>query len=356
MRSTTYLVTGGAGFIGSAVIREIIARGSSDVVNVDSLTYAGNLDSVAPVASDPRYRFERVDICDAAALRSVFEKHEPDSVLHLAAESHVDRSIEAPADFVQSNVVGTTVLLSEAQRYWNSLSPERAAQFRFLHVSTDEVFGSLGNTGHFTELSPYDPSSPYAASKAAADHFVRAWHRTYGLPVLVSNCSNNYGPYQFPEKLIPLTILNGLEAKPIHLYSRGENIRDWLFVTDHAKALLTILERGRVGETYAVSGGNERQNSDVVRAICDLLDELRPSPTLGSRRSLVRFVADRPGHDFRYSIDASKLRNELYWQPEESFEAGLRATVRWYLENQHWWERVRNGVYRGERLGRGAHA
>ncbi len=349
----TYVVTGGAGFIGSAVVRELLRTRSGNVVNVDKLTYAGNLDSLASVSDDPRYCFELVDVCDREAIRQVFEHHEPTYVLHLAAESHVDRSIDGPDEFVQTNVMGTFVLLSEAQRYWKSLDAERAERFRFLHVSTDEVFGSLGADGYFTERSSYDPSSPYSASKAAADHFVRAWHRTYGLPVLVSNCSNNYGPYQFPEKLIPLTILNALDGKPISVYARGENVRDWLFVNDHAAALLAILERGRVGETYAVSGGEERRNIDIVYAICDLLDSMQPTPMRESRRTLVRFVADRPGHDLRYAIDAAKIRGELGWQPAERVESGLRKTVQWYLDNRTWWERVRNGLYRGERLGTG---
>ncbi len=349
----TYLVTGGAGFIGSAVVRELVRTRSAYVVNVDKLTYASTLASVASVADDPNYHFEHADICDAATIRNIFEQYEPRYVLHLAAESHVDRSIDEPAAFVQTNVVGTAVLLAEAHRYWRSLAPERAARFRFLHVSTDEVFGSLGDGGFFTERSMYDPSSPYSASKAAADHFVRAWHRTYGLPVIVSNCCNNYGPYQFPDKLIPLMILNALEGKPLPVYGRGENVRDWLFVDDHATALLAILERGRVGHTYLVSAGAERQNIDVVHAICDMVDELCPVSTQPAGRSLVRFVADRPGHDLRYAIDASKLRNELGWLPAEGFDTGLRKTVQWYIENQAWCENVRSGRYRGERLGLG---
>ena len=352
----TVLVTGGAGFIGSAVVRYLLANDSGatgTVVNVDKLTYAGNLDSLASVASNPRYRFERADVCDVDAMRSLFDRYQPDVVLHLAAESHVDRSIEAPGDFVQTNVVGTFVLLSEARRYWASLPPERAERFRFVHVSTDEVYGSLGASGHFTESSPYDPSSPYSASKAAADHLARAWQRTYGVPVIVTNCSNNYGPYQFPEKLIPLTILNALDQKPIGVYGRGENVRDWLYVDDHAAALLTVAARGRPGQTYLVSGGDERQNIDVVNAICDLVDEACPTGGM-PRRQLVQFVTDRPGHDLRYAVDASKLYGELGWRPRQSFETGLRETVRWYLENRWWWERVRSGVYRGERLGLGA--
>ncbi|NUQ10870.1 MAG: dTDP-glucose 4,6-dehydratase [Gemmatimonadaceae bacterium] len=352
----TYLVTGGAGFIGSAVVRFLMGQRQGRVVNLDALTYAGNLDSLESVSASPRYAFEHVDIRDAAGVRSVFERHRPTYVIHLAAESHVDRSIDQPGDFVSTNVQGTFIMLSEARRFWQGLAADAAARFRFLHVSTDEVFGSLGATGHFTETSPYDPSSPYAATKAASDHLVRAWQRTYGLPALVTNCSNNYGPYQFPEKLIPLVILNALEGKPLPVYGKGENVRDWLHVEDHAAALAAVLERGRVGETYAVSGENERRNIDVVQAICDLVDEMRPDPAIPSRRALIRFVADRPGHDLRYAIDAGKVRFELGWRPSRTFEDGLRETVRWYLENRRWWERVRSGVYRGERLGLGVGA
>jgi dTDP-glucose 4,6-dehydratase len=321
------------------------------VVNVDKLTYAGNLDSLAEVAESPHYAFERVDVCDAPALREVFERRRPTAVMHLAAESHVDRSIDGPRAFVDTNVVGTFTLLQEARRYWSGLRGEAADRFRLLHVSTDEVFGSLGDEGHFTETTPYDPSSPYSATKAASDHLVQAWHRTYGLPCVVTNCSNNYGPYQFPEKLIPLTILNALAGEPLPVYGRGENVRDWLFVDDHAEALLAVLERGRVGETYTIGGRSERRNVDVVHAVCDLVDELRPDARLGSRRALVRFVNDRPGHDLRYAIDPSKIERELGWTPSETFESGLRRTVAWYLDNAWWWTRVRSGVYRGERLG-----
>ncbi|HUQ81193.1 MAG TPA: dTDP-glucose 4,6-dehydratase [Gemmatimonadaceae bacterium] len=345
-----YLITGGAGFIGSAVVRALVGRGSP-VANIDKLTYASNTDSLEDAESQPHYHFEQIDICDAAAVRAAFERYAPDYVMHLAAESHVDRSIDAPGDFVQTNVVGTFNMLAEARRYWLGLSPERQRAFRFLHISTDEVFGSLGETGHFTETSPYDPSSPYSASKASADHLVRAWHRTYGFPVLITNCSNNYGPYQFPEKLIPLTILNALEGKPIGVYGRGENVRDWLYVNDHVDALLAVLERGRVGETYVVSGRAEHRNIDVVEQICDLVDEMRPRA--GSRRDLIRFVADRPGHDLRYAIDASKIDRDLGWRAAESFDTGLRKTVAWYLDNDAWTARVRNGSYRGERLGLG---
>ncbi|MEQ1691045.1 MAG: dTDP-glucose 4,6-dehydratase [Gemmatimonas sp.] len=349
----TYLVTGGAGFIGSAVVRELIARSAGRVINVDKLTYAGNLDSVSSIAADPQYHFAHADICDAAAMRRLFDIYQPTYVLHLAAESHVDRSIDGPADFVQTNVVGTFTLLSESLRYWNALDANASARFRFLHVSTDEVFGALDDVGLFTESSPYDPSSPYSATKAGADHLVRAWHRTYGLPVLISNCSNNYGPYQFPEKLIPLSLLNALDGAPIPVYGRGEQVRDWLFVNDHVTALLTILARGHVGETYGVSGGEERRNIDVVLAICDLADELHPRAAVEARRALVTFVTDRPGHDQRYALDATKLRTDLDWRPTMDFASGLRATVLWYLEHRLWWERVRSGVYRGERLGLG---
>lgn len=351
--STTCLITGGAGFIGSAVVRKLVSASDTTVVNVDKLTYAANLDSLAEVETCSRYHFEQVDVADAPAVRRLFEQYEPDAVLHLAAESHVDRSIDAPRDFIQTNIVGTYTLLAEARRYWAALPPNRASRFRFIHVSTDEVFGSLGASGMFTERSPYDPSSPYAASKAAADHLARAWHRTYGLPVIVTNSSNNYGPYQFPEKLIPLTILNALNRAPVAVYGRGENVRDWLYVDDHADALLTVLDRGVPGETYLVSGRSERRNIDVVLAICDIIDELRPEPGQPPRRTLVRFVADRPGHDLRYAVDPTKLENALGWTPRESFDSGLRRTVQWYLEHTRWWERIRSGVYRGERLGLG---
>lgn len=345
------LVTGGAGFIGSAVTRQLIQGHGAAVVNVDKLTYAANPDSLAEVAGDSRYYFERVDICDAGSLRRIISQYEPDAVIHLAAESHVDRSIDGPGEFVETNVVGTFTLLQEARRYWDQLSPSRRSKFRFVHVSTDEVFGSLGPEGFFTEQTAYDPSSPYSATKAASDHLVRAWHKTYGLPCLITNCSNNYGPYQFPEKLIPLMILNAIEGNALPVYGRGANVRDWLFVDDHAEAIITVLEHGDVGETYAVSGGNERRNIDVVEAVCDLVDELAPERLAENRRGLITFVTDRPGHDLRYAIDAGKLRRELGWEPRETFETGLEKTVRWYLGNRSWWERVRSGVYRGERLG-----
>jgi dTDP-glucose 4,6-dehydratase len=346
-----YFITGGAGFIGSAVVRLLIRDTSHQVLVVDKLTYAGNLDSLKPVANTPRYNFVQADIADAERMRSLVDEYQPDVVMHLAAESHVDRSIDGPGEFVQTNVVGTFTLLQAALGYWRGLSAERQATFRFHHISTDEVFGTLGEEGFFHEEYPYQPSSPYSASKAASDHFVRAWYHTYGLPTLVTNCSNNYGPYHFPEKLIPLIILNALEGKPLPVYGKGENVRDWLFVDDHARALIQVVERGRPGETYAIGGHNERRNIDVVRAICALVDELAPDPAIGPRESLISYVTDRPGHDLRYAIDASKIERDLGWRPEETFESGLRKTVEWYLTNRQWWERVRTGVYRGERLG-----
>jgi len=345
------LVTGGAGFIGSAVVRRLIRETDHHVLVVDKLTYAGNLDSLAPVADDPRYAFLKADILDEAAMAGAFDAFTPDVVMHLAAESHVDRSIDGPDAFVQTNVVGTVRLLQAATAYWRRLPEPRRSAFRFHHVSTDEVFGSLGADGHFTETSPYDPRYPYSASKAASDHFVRAWAHTYGLPTLVTNCSNNYGPYHFPEKLIPLTILNGIEGEPLPVYGSGENVRDWLFVEDHAAALILAAEIGTPGETYCIGGGAERRNIDVVRAVCALLDALAPDPGIGPREGLIRFVEDRPGHDLRYAIDAGETQRRLGWRPAESFESGLEKTVRWYLENRDWWTRVRSGVYRGERLG-----
>ncbi|MGZ8377306.1 MAG: dTDP-glucose 4,6-dehydratase [Gemmatirosa sp.] len=348
---TVYLVTGGAGFIGSALVGRLLARPDVTVVTVDKLTYAGNLDSLVTALDHPRHRFEQADIGDAARMRALFEAYRPDGVFHLAAESHVDRSIDGPGSFIETNVVGTFHLLQEARRYWASLEGEARDRFRFLQVSTDEVFGSLGEDGAFSEDTAYDPSSPYSASKAASDHLARAWHRTYGLPVVVTNCSNNYGPRQFPEKLIPLTILNAIAGVPLPVYGRGENVRDWLYVDDHADALITAIERGRVGETYLVSGREERRNLDVVRTVCRLLDELAPAADGAPHESLISFVTDRPGHDHRYAVDSSKIQRELGWRPRESFEGGLRATVAWYLENRAWWERVRSGGYRGERLG-----
>jgi dTDP-glucose 4,6-dehydratase len=345
------LVTGGAGFIGSAVVRNIISATPHRVLVVDKLTYAGNLDSLSPVANDARYAFARADIVDGARMRDVIADYSPDVIMHLAAESHVDRSIDGPGEFIQTNVVGTYSLLQAALGFWRGLPSERRRAFRFHHISTDEVFGSLGADGIFTETTPYAPSSPYSASKAASDHLVRAWHHTYGLPTVVSNCSNNYGPYHFPEKLIPLMILNALEGKPLPVYGTGQNVRDWLFVDDHARALLAIALEGGVGETYNVGGNSERTNLDVVRTICALMDELAPDAAIGAREGLISFVQDRPGHDLRYAIDASKLCDQLGWRPRETFESGLRKTVIWYLRNRSWWERIRAGLYRGERLG-----
>lgn len=342
------LVTGGAGFIGSAVVRRAIADGHA-VVNVDRLTYAANLDNVASVADRPGYAFERADICDAEAMARIFRDHDPDAVMHLAAESHVDRSIDGPAAFIQTNVVGTYVLLEAARAHWRALPGPRQAGFRFHHVSTDEVYGTLGAEGKFTEETPYDPNSPYSASKASSDHLVRAWGETYGLPVLVTNCSNNYGPFHFPEKLIPVVILNALAGRPIPVYGTGENVRDWLFVEDHAVALLTALIRGAPGETYNIGGDNEARNIDIVRTICALLDEMRPAAQ--PRAGLISFVADRPGHDFRYAIDASKIMRELGWRPSVTLDQGLRKTVAWYLENEAWWRKLQQRQGVGERLG-----
>ncbi|WID94692.1 dTDP-glucose 4,6-dehydratase [Bosea vestrisii] len=348
-----YLVTGGAGFIGSAVVRHLIRQTPHQVLVVDKLTYAGNRDNLEPVSNDPRLTFLQADIGDAAAMRHAFAEFAPDIVMHLAAESHVDRSIDGPAAFIETNIVGSFVLLQEALRHWRTLPAEDQAGFRFHQISTDEVFGSLGEDGLFSETSPYQPNSPYSASKAASDHLARAWHHTYGLPVVLSNCSNNYGPYHFPEKLIPLMILNALEGKALPVYGSGAQVRDWLHVEDHARALALIAESGRIGESYNVGGSAERSNLEVVKAICALMDELSPDAGIGPRENLIRFVADRPGHDQRYAIDASKIERELGWRPQESFESGLRKTIAWYLENRDWWGRIRSGVYRGERLGAG---
>ena len=352
----TVLVTGGAGFIGSALVRMLVRGGDYRVVTLDSLTYAGNLESLDDALEAPNHRFVKGDIRDGALLRALFAEERPSGVIHLAAESHVDRSIDAPADFVQTNVVGTFTLLHESLRHWRALSGGAAAAFRFVHVSTDEVFGSLGPTGAFTESTPYAPRSPYAASKAAGDHLARAWFHTYGLPTVTTNCSNNYGPYQFPEKLVPLAIQRALHGQTVPVYGRGENVRDWLYVDDHARALIAALERGVPGETYNVGCHGERRNIDVVQAICALLDELSPHPTIGDRRSLIAFVADRPGHDLRYAIDMGKIERELGWRAAETVDSGLRKTVRWYLDHQAWCERVQAGTYRGERLGLGAPA
>ena len=345
------LVTGAAGFIGSAVARRIIGETPHQLLVYDKLTYAGNLASLAPIADDPRYAFVRGDICDAPAVRAAFETFQPDWVMHLAAESHVDRSIDGPGEFIQTNLVGTYVMLQEALQFWRGLPADRAQAFRFHHISTDEVFGTLGDSGLFREETPYAPNSPYSASKAGSDHLARAWLHTYGLPVVATNCSNNYGPYHFPEKLVPLMILNALEGKKLPVYGAGANIRDWLFVEDHAEALLTVVERGRIGESYNIGGINERRNIDVVHSICDLMDELAPNAAIGPHRNLITFVQDRPGHDLRYAIDCSKIERELGWRPRETFETGLRKTVQWYLDNRDWWGDIRSGNYRGERLG-----
>ena len=346
-----YLVTGGAGFIGSAVVRHLLNETPHEVLVVDKLTYAGNMDNLAPIAENPRYRFARADICDADSMRDLLAAFSPDIVMHLAAESHVDRSIDGPGEFIQTNVVGTFTLLQAALGYWRTLDATAQSAFRFHHVSTDEVFGSLGAEGFFTETTSYSPNSPYSASKAASDHLVQAWHHTYGLPVVLSNCSNNYGPYHFPEKLIPLVTLNAFGGKSIPVYGAGENVRDWLYVEDHARALQVIAENGRPGQSYNVGGNNELTNLGVVHAICDLIDELAPDASRGPCKNLISFVSDRPGHDLRYAIDASKISRELGWTPRENFSSGLRKTVQWYLDNPTWWERIRAGVYRGERLG-----
>jgi len=348
--SMKVIVTGGAGFIGSAVVRALIADGDT-VVNLDKLTYAGNLDSVASVAGNPRYSFVRLDICDRAGIAALLESEKPDAIMHLAAESHVDRSIDGPAAFVQTNLVGTSVLLETALAYWRGLDVVAKARFRFHHISTDEVFGALGPDGQFREDSPYAPNSPYSASKAGSDHLVRAWWHTYGFPVVVTNSSNNYGPHHFPEKLIPLAIVRGLRGQPIPVYGKGENVRDWLYVEDHARALIAVVRRGRVGETYNIGGGEERRNIDVVTQVCRLLDEMLPTSKHAPHGGLITFVTDRPGHDLRYAIDCSKIRSELGWAPWESFDSGLEKTVRWYLDNRDWWEGILSGVYRAERLG-----
>ncbi len=346
-----FLITGGAGFIGSAVVRHLIRETDSRVCVVDKLTYAGNLASLAPIANNPRYSFLRADIADAARMKDIFSSYRPDVVMHLAAESHVDRSIDGPAPFIQTNIIGTYTLLETALAYWRALPKSAQGEFRFHHISTDEVFGSLEAGGCFSEATAYAPHSPYSASKAASDHLARSWHHTYGLPVVISNCSNNYGPYHFPEKLIPLTIINGLEGMKLPLYGTGGNVRDWLYVEDHARALLTVVGAGRLGETYCIGGRSERTNLDVVKAICALLDELAPSRTIGRREALIAFVADRPGHDLRYAIDPTRICSELGWQPRETFETGLRKTVEWYLHNRSWWQAIRQNVYGGERLG-----
>ena len=348
------IITGGAGFIGSAVVRHIVNDTLDEVVVVDSLTYAGNLESLSNEFNNKRFCFEEVNICDRDALDEIFSKHKPDAVMHLAAESHVDRSIDGPAAFIETNVVGTYTLLEAARSYWNGLEQGAKAAFRFHHISTDEVYGDLEGTDDlFTETTPYAPSSPYSASKASSDHLVRAWLRTYGLPTIVTNCSNNYGPYHFPEKLIPLIILNALAGKPLPVYGNGSQIRDWLYVEDHARALYTVVTQGVVGETYNIGGHNERKNIDVVTTICALLEELVPAKPAGvaQYQDLITYVKDRPGHDLRYAIDASKIERELGWVPAETFESGIRKTVEWYLNNETWWRRVQDGSYAGERLG-----
>ena len=348
------LVTGGAGFIGSAVIRHIINNTQDSVVNVDKLTYAGNLESLLTVENNDRYAFEQVDICDRAELDRVFALYQPDAVMHLAAESHVDRSIDGPAAFIETNIVGTYTLLEATRAYWNQLDQARKSAFRFHHISTDEVYGDLEGTDDlFTETTSYEPSSPYSASKASSDHLVRAWLRTYGLPTIVTNCSNNYGPYHFPEKLIPLIILNALDGKNLPVYGNGMQIRDWLYVEDHASALYTVVTKGEIGETYNIGGHNEKANIEVVKTICELLEELVPNKPQGvtEYQHLITYVTDRPGHDVRYAIDASKIARELGWKPAETFESGIRKTVEWYLANQKWWSRVLDGSYSFERLG-----
>ena len=348
------LITGGAGFIGSALIRHLIRHTQHQVLNLDKLTYAGNLESLAEVAGSPRYRFVQADIADSARVTQTLAEFQPEAIMHLAAESHVDRSIDGPAAFIQTNIVGTYALLESARAYWQGLDAERKAAFRFHHISTDEVYGDLhGASDLFVETTPYAPSSPYSASKAASDHLVRAWQRTYGLPVLISNCSNNYGPYHFPEKLIPLMILSALAGKPLPVYGNGQQVRDWLYVEDHARALLKVVSEGRAGETYNIGGHNEQKNLDVVRAICALLEELAPHKPAGVSRyeELITYVQDRPGHDLRYAIDAGKIERELGWTPQETFESGLRKTVQWYLDNLDWCRRVQDGSYQGQRLG-----
>lgn len=351
------LITGGAGFIGSAMVRHAVMYTNDWVVNVDKLTYAGNLESLAGVANNERYLFERVDICNRAEVDRVLAQHQPDAIMHLAAESHVDRSIDGPAEFIQTNIVGTYNLLEATRQYWQALEAKKKANFRFHHISTDEVYGDLPHPSEtpnaeqhlFTEQTAYAPSSPYSASKASSDHLVRAWQRTYGLPVLVTNCSNNYGPYHFPEKLIPLVILNALEGKSLPIYGKGDQIRDWLYVEDHARALYKVVTEGKPGETYNIGGYNEKQNIEVVHSICDILQQLRPKAS--SYREQITFVQDRPGHDRRYAIDANKIQRELGWQPEETFETGIRKTIQWYLDNLEWCRRVQDGSYQRERLG-----
>ena len=342
------LVTGGAGFIGSSVIRYLIEETDHEIINIDKLTYAGNLESLIDVSKNDRYNFEKVDICEAQEIKRIFEKYSPQTVMHLAAESHVDRSINSPNDFIQTNIYGTYVMLESARQFFYSLDDDRKKDFRFHHISTDEVYGSLGKTGLFTEETAYDPSSPYSASKAASDHIVMAWHRTYGLPILVTNCSNNYGPYQFPEKLIPLVILNALKGEPLPIYGKGEQVRDWLYVEDHARALYQVIQKGTPGEVYNIGGHNEKTNLEVVKTVCSILDELKPQHPPGISRydELITHVQDRPGHDQRYAIDANKINQDLGWVPEETFETGIRKTIAWYLNNITWSEHVASGEYK----------
>jgi dTDP-glucose 4,6-dehydratase len=351
-RGLTIFVTGGAGFIGSAVVRHLLEDTEAFVVNIDKLTYASNLSSIPQAAGNPRYAFAKVDICDAPALRALFDRYQPHGVMNLAAESHVDRSIDGPGEFIRTNVVGTFTLLQEALRYWRGLEPARRSAFRLLHVSTDEVYGSLGAEGLFTEATAYQPNSPYSASKASSDHLVRAWRETYELPTVVTNCSNNYGPYHFPEKLIPHMIIKGLAEQELPVYGDGQNIRDWLYVEDHAQALTLVLERGRVGQTYNIGGRNERTNLHVVQTICGLLDQHHPS-NLGTRERLIAFVTDRPGHDRRYAIDASKIESELGWRARETFETGIEKTVKWYLDQRSWWQAILDRGYQAKRIGVG---
>lgn len=346
------LITGGAGFIGSAVIRYIIQNTSDQILNIDKLTYAGNLESLDDIEQNPRYHFRQIDICDSRVLEATFHAFQPNIIMHLAAESHVDRSIDGPAEFINTNIIGTYTLLEVARKYWQNLNNTEKSKFRFHHISTDEVYGDLEDTSElFTESTPYNPSSPYSASKASSDHLVRAWHRTYGLPIIVTNCSNNYGPYHFPEKLIPLVILNALEGKNLPIYGQGNQIRDWLYVEDHARALYKVVTEGRIGETYNIGGHNEKQNIEVVKTICQILDELRPQANGVAYESLINHVKDRPGHDLRYAIDTSKINRDLGWFPIESFETGIRKTVEWYLNNLEWCYRVQNGSYQRQRLG-----
>jgi len=350
-KNKTIIITGGAGFIGSCVIRQYIADTDHTIINVDSLTYAGNLESLQEVENNSRYHFEHVDICNKEEINRVFQQYKPDAIMHLAAESHVDRSIDGPTDFIQTNIVGTCTLLEVARNYWNALGHDKKDNFRFHHVSTDEVYGDLDETGFFTEDTAYDPSSPYSASKASSDHLVRAWHRTYGFPIVITNCSNNYGSHQFPEKLIPLITLNALEGKSLPIYGTGEQIRDWLYVDDHARALRLVLQKGKDGETYNIGGHNEKTNLQVVKTICELLDSLVPNSPYKPHEQLITYVADRPGHDQRYAIDADKIDAQLGWLPIETFETGMRKTIQWYLDNRDWCQNVQDGSYQRERLG-----